>query len=89
MAKTILSEKDLEILAYAQFNADESVVDLAKRCQMKAHVVRRAISNMTSAGIVKPFTVINFQALGYTEYYLWFSLGHVSPDPPISTGCSA
>ena len=70
-----LSEKEREILAVVQTDAELSVQEIVDRTGFAAHSVRYHIGNLQTRGIIgQPLPFINVYRLGYTEYVLYMSL---------------
>ncbi len=70
-----LSEKEREILAVVQTDAELPIQRIAELTGFASHSVRYHIGNLQSRGVIgQPLPFINVYRLGYTEYVLYLSL---------------
>jgi DNA-binding Lrp family transcriptional regulator len=69
-----LTEKEKQIIAAVQLRADTPLAQIAKNLHLKEHTVRYAMHSLLERDMLRPHTLINLTALGYTEYEVLFSL---------------
>ena len=69
-----LSEKERNILACAQFQANASASKIRKETGYREHTIRHSLKRMVERGLIKSYPLINVYALGYNEIDLLFSL---------------
>lgn len=68
----MLDAKLTRVLGLIQFQAAESVPEIAAQAGLREHVVRRSIAALTEMGIIRPYTIINPYRLGFSEYGIFF-----------------
>ncbi len=74
MYNIILSDLDKKILTYIELRADATVPNIAKKLNLRTHTVYYVINKLKREGIIKKVPFINMARLGYSDYYLFFSL---------------
>lgn len=68
------SARDLEILYYAQLQADAPAAMLAKQSGHQVHTVRHVLNRFQDNQVSAPFPFINVYPLGFDQYGIFFSL---------------
>jgi len=71
-----LSQKEQQVLAATEFDADVPLTKLQKSLKMPASTIRYHLNNLIDRGIVRYYPFINAMALGYTPQSLFFSLSY-------------
>ena len=69
-----LSENERIVAFSAQFHARASVAELSKTTGLRSHTVRYALDRLLERGVLKPYTFIDCESLGYAAYNLFCSL---------------
>ncbi len=69
-----LTDVDKKILSFIELQADMSVPDIAKSLNLRNHTVYYVINKLEREKIIKKVPFINMARLGYSDYYLFFSL---------------
>lgn len=70
----ILSEAEKKILSFTEFQADVPISKLAQNLKMRTHTLYYALNKLEVEGIIKKVPFINMSKLGYSDYYVFFSL---------------
>lgn len=69
-----LSEKERNIIACTELNAEMSARKIGKTCGYKDHTVRYSINNLINRKIIRAIPFINIYPLGYSYYNVFFSI---------------
>jgi len=69
-----LTEKQARVLSSAHLQAAEEVSHIAREAKVPAHAARYVLSDLAERQIIRPFPVVNIQALGLTDYCIFLSL---------------
>lgn len=68
------SDLDKKILTYIELQADISVPNIAKKLNLRTHTIYYVINKLEQEGIIKKVPFINMARLGYSDFYVFFSL---------------
>jgi len=63
-----------KLLCAAEFEAELSVAEMARRAGIKPHVAQHALSTLRKSGIASPLPLIDGYRLGFHEYGVLFSV---------------
>ena len=72
------SPQTLAILSCVAHQADASIAEISKHTGLRDHKIRYCLSNLRDRGIISPALQINPYTLGYTEYYIFFTVENSS-----------
>ena len=71
------TDQQIRVLGAVQLDADSSIEALSKAARMNSHSVQYAITRLTDAGALQPFSLINPHALGLNDFCLFLNpVGH-------------
>ena len=69
-----LTDIDKKILSFIELQANMTVPYIAKSLNLKSHTVYYVINKLENENIIKKVPFVNMLRLGYSDYYLFFSL---------------
>lgn len=69
-----LSSNERKVVFSAQFHARSSIADLSRRTGLRSHTVRYALDQLRERRVLKPYSFIDSENLGYAAYNLFCAL---------------